>query len=334
MDILNTETLPDGRRVEICRIVTPDATLPEDVVRYFIASLGFDYYREYVNDQNYWRLYYRESLAGRFVPDVIDHHYLARIDGEYAARLWFAYSTRTGHGNFGNVYTEVPFRCLGLMNRLLDHFRADFQTSPATMLCDGSGSEYAVRSYCRFGFRLPYGGTTGMICLCKKGSFQKIAAKAFPGREPTAIRPGGIADQFECDKFRAYTPEMITFPRQTRLGAAAIISDYRIAFQEVLSGNGVILVQETPLGEVPGYAFALRFFGQDILDFGFHLNYLDTLPELLQKTAVAYQHKFSTSPVCVTAEGDVERENALRRASFVEIGGVPGKFRCFSPRFF
>ena len=109
MDILEKGKLPDGRNYEVIRVVTPDPDVPEELIRYFIASFGFDTCRKAVQDLTYWRLYFRESLAGHFAPEVIDHHYVLRVEGVYAGRIWFGYNTRTGHGNFGNVYTEMCF---------------------------------------------------------------------------------------------------------------------------------------------------------------------------------------------------------------------------------
>ena len=41
MDILEKGKLTDGRNYEVIRVVTPDPEVPEELVRYFIASLGF-----------------------------------------------------------------------------------------------------------------------------------------------------------------------------------------------------------------------------------------------------------------------------------------------------
>ena len=146
MDILEKGKLPDGRNYEVIRVVTPDPEVPEELVRYFIASLGFDYYRKYVQDQTYWRLYYRESLAGTLAPEVVDHHYVLRVEGVYAGRIWFGFNTRTGHGNFGNVYTEPDFRRQGVMGILMKHCMEGFRSSSAIQLCCASGSVFAVQS--------------------------------------------------------------------------------------------------------------------------------------------------------------------------------------------
>ena len=76
VEVLEHGNLPDGRGYEILRLVTPEPFVPAEVVRYFSASLGYEKYRNVVQDMAYWRLYFRESLGGRLAPEVIDHHYL------------------------------------------------------------------------------------------------------------------------------------------------------------------------------------------------------------------------------------------------------------------
>ena len=330
MDILEKGKLPDGRNYEVIRVVTPDPEVPEELVRYFIASLGFDYYRKYVQDQTYWRLYYRESLAGTLAPEVVDHHYVLRVEGVYAGRIWFGYNTRTGHGNFGNVYTEPDFRRLGVMGILMKHCMDGFRSSSAIQLCCASGSVFAVRSYCKSGFKLIYGGETGPLCLRKQGSFQDAERAAYPGHEPCKVRPGSIGDQFECDKFLYYTSAWRNFDQRS-FGLAAAVTDYRTAYQEKLSGSGAVNVLATPSGAVCAYAFALRYFGEDILEFRFHPDYPEHLPELIRQTAADYEKMFDAVPVCAAAENAELKLEALRRAGFSEAGGLNGRYRLFRP---
>ena len=329
MNILSSQNLPDGSLLEVCRVITPDPAVPEEVVRYMIASLGYDTWRNAVNELAYWRLYYREALAGNSAPGVIDHLYLARVNGVYAARVWFAYSTRTGHGNFGNVFTEPEFRNRGLMKHLLQPCIEDFHASPAAMLCCTSGNPHAVPSYLKSGFVLIYGGTGGPLCLRKQGTFQEAESAAYPGGEPCSVRAGVLADQFECDKFLAYTRPMYRHPRDHRIGIASFISDYRIAFQEVLSGSGVVNAAETPSGAVAGYAFALRLYGQCVLDFRIHPAYIGAAAELLARTRDGFESKFQEKPCCFIASGDTEREAAVRSAGLVEAGKTEGFFTVY-----
>lgn len=330
MDILEKGKLPDGRNYEVLRVVTPDPEVPEELVRYFIASFGFDYYRKYVQDQTYWRLYYRESFAGTLAPEVIDHHYVLRVDGTYAGRIWFGYNARTGHGNFGNVYTEPDFRRQGVMGILMNHCMDGFRKSPAIQLCCASGSKFAVQSYLKHGFKLIYGGETGPLCLHKQETFQDAERTSFPGHELCTVRPGSIGDQFECDKFLYYTSTWQHFPQRS-FGLASAVTDYRIAFQEKLSGNGAVNVLETPSGNICAYAFALKYFGEDILEFRFHPEYPEHLPELIRRTAADYEKMFDAVPVCAAAEDAEIKLDALRRAGFHEDGGLYTAFRLFRP---
>ena len=163
MPIVSQGNLADGRALRILRFVSPTDDVPEDIVRYVIGSLGFDSYNRYIQAQAYWRSWYRKSFDG-LLEGVASHLYVAEVEGEFAARLWFAYSRENGLGNFGNVYTEPRFRRLGLMNELLGPCMTDFDAAQdARILCCASGNRFAVASYLKHGFRLPFGGETGRL---------------------------------------------------------------------------------------------------------------------------------------------------------------------------
>lgn len=328
MQTINSGFLADGRTYEILRIVTPDDATSVEVVRYFMASLGYEKYRNVVQDIAYWRLYFRESLAGNLAPEVIDHHYLCRVDGQFAGRLWFGYAPRTGHGNFGNVFTEPEFRRLGVMTLLLKHFVADFKASEAQMLCCASGNEFAVRCYCDCGFQLIYGGKSGPLCLCKQGPFAEMERKCYDEPAGWTVRPGTIGDQFDCDKFLAYTSAMWEQDRP-RFGIGALVADYRCAYQEVLSGHGVVKVLENTCGALCGYAFALRLSGQDILDFRVHPKWSEGLPELLAQTSDDFAEHFGTRPVCIIPLEDAVSAMALKNAGRQTAGTLLGKWQAW-----
>lgn len=324
MELLHAEA-----DLKIWRIITPDAAVPARVVRYLMGSLGFDTYRTAVQDHAYWRLYYREALAGHSVPEVIDHLYLAESEGQFAARLWFAYSTRTGRGNFGNVFTEPEFRRRGLMNTLLQYCVEDFHASPARMLCCSSGNKYAVKSYCRQGFKLIFAGETGPLCL-SKSDFYREAAEAYSSLGSLTLRQGVLADQFECDKFLFYLPEMYGQEHNRRTGPAARISDYRIAFQEMLSGNAVLKVAETGRGDIAGYAFAVREYNQNSMDFVVHPKTDNTgVAELLRSTAAEFFRQFQCQPLLFAKAGLPAREALAQAAGMVCIGGIPGEYTVY-----
>ena len=64
MELLKETSMADGRSLRIYRQITPDKEpVPERLIRYMISSIGFDSYRKFVHDQNYWRLYYRAALT-------------------------------------------------------------------------------------------------------------------------------------------------------------------------------------------------------------------------------------------------------------------------------
>ena len=284
MKVMVEKTLQTGEHLRILRFVTPEE-IPERVIRYWIASLRFDTYRLYVSSISYWRLYFREVFAGNFASETVDHIYIAEVNGEYAARMWFAYSKKTLHGNFGHVFTEPAFRKRGLMSELLKVCIADFYASPAKMLCCASGNEGAVRAYVSSGFELIYGGTTGPLALLKKGTFEEEMSRCFEkGGKPCIIREGTIGDQFDCDKNLVYSRNVYCGKRNFRRGIARLIPDFCTAYQGVLSGNGKVFVAENAQGAIIGYAFALNFYGNGVLDFTWNGDYASEIPALLKKT--------------------------------------------------
>jgi GNAT superfamily N-acetyltransferase len=330
MEIIDKGVLPDSRDYEILRIITPDENIPEEIIRYFIASFGFDNHRVAMYGLAFWRAYFRDSLANTYVPKVIDHHYIMKINGEYAGRLWFGYNTKTLRGNFGNVYTETAFRNQGVMKYLLRHFQADFAASPATMLCCESGNPYAVPAYLRCGFKLIYGGSRGPLALCKNGSFQDVEQAVFTGGDDAFIRPGEIGDQFECDKLLAYSDAVYHFPRHHKFGLGVLLSGFQTAYQETLCGNGGILnVLENSSGALPAYAFALDFFKEDFMDFRFHPAYMDKVPELLQRTAAEFTAKTGRQARCMIGIADTERLEIAARAGLTCVGGVDNVYKIF-----
>ena len=308
MKVMLEKTLSSGEKLRILRFVTPEE-IPERIIRYWIASLRFDTYRLYVSSISYWRLYFREVFAGNFAGETVDHIYIAEVNGEYAARMWFAYSQKTLHGNFGHVFTEPAFRKRGLMGELLKICLEDFKQSPATMICCASGSESVVRAYVNHGFELIYGGTTGPLALMKDGTFESVTAKLFdPAGGKCIIREGMIGDQFECDKVLAYSKNVYLGKRNLRRGIANLIPDFCTAYQEMLSGNGKVFVAENEHGAITGYAYALNFCGNGIFDFTWNGDYASEIPDLLRKTAASVDF-----PVVLALDPDDKEKIELAR---------------------
>lgn len=326
MDLLLETTQPDGAQVKIFRLTPPeeDASVIRRMGDYLFHSLGSDNYRQEAIDINAWRLYSLDSLAGQYSSEIVDHFYFAMVDGIPAARLWFGFSRKTGHGNFGNVLTEPEWRRRGLMDQLLDCFSQDFAAEPATFLCCGSGTPYAIRSYRRHGFRMLYGGESGLMCL-GKGDFFKEAARCYPGPGAVTLRPGTIADQFECDRFLACIPVMQNLPGP---GADSGIHNYRTAFQESLSGRACVMVAENGTGSAAGYAFAAVTPCGDRLDLFLHPDYLPAGAELLRQTAAEFQSRFGRTPLLAAAPEDATRQQLARAAGFVP---AENSLRLFRP---
>ncbi len=277
---LNESQLAGGSRLRVYRFVTP-GECPSRFIEYQIWSMGFERWRETALDHHYWRLYYRDHLANDVSSSVVDYLYFAEVDGVLCSRLWFAYSRRSGLGNFGNVFTEPAYRRRGLMKALLYPCVEDFMSSDALMLCCGAGAGHAAREYCRAGFEQIYGGepgTGGPMSLHRPdlGRFLDYASSRFAGDSISLVRVGEAGDQFDVDKFLYYIPEMLHHPGDHRAFAGMRIQDYRFVWQEVLNGNGVVVVAENELGAIVGYAYVLRAFTGNgyLLDFRLHPSYV------------------------------------------------------------
>lgn len=292
MELLKESNLPDGRGLRIYRQITPAAEpVPERLIRYVIASIGFENYRKYVNDQSYWRLYYRSAFDGE---GAVDHLYLAEVDGTFAARVWFGYSPESGLGNFGNVYTETAFRRLGLMKELMVFCVRDFHASPARILCCATGNKIAAASYRSFGFHMIYGGETGPMGIINPqyGShFRDLEKQLFDGSPAVDVRRGTPGDQFDCDKFLFFAGALRGEPRGTA-GPDSFVSDYRTAWQEFKNGNGVTAVAKNAQGAVCAWAYAVKAFGKNCMNFIVHPDNTGDVKKLLEFTAAEFRKLF------------------------------------------
>ena len=325
MELLKETQLSDGRALRIYRQITPDTqAVPERLIRYIISSIGFDSFRKFVHDQNYWRLYYRTAFEGE---GAIDHLYLAEVDGTFAARVWFAYSPTSGFGNFGNVYTEPEFRRLGLMNELMVYCVRDFLASPAKLLCCATGNQYAAASYRKHGFQMTYGGETGMMHIInpRYGShFSDLEKLCFDGSPVVKVRPGTPGDQFDCDKFLVHTSAMRGKGRGTA-GPDAYVSEYRVAWQDHKMGSAVTAVAENAKGTVVAYAYAVKAFGRNCLNFTVHPDNTGDVKELLQFTAAEFRKLFPDEPILIYEASNFALQlEALEKAGMKPVARITG----------
>ena len=325
MELLKETQLSDGRALRIYRQITPDTqAVPERLIRYVISSIGFDSFRKFVHDQTYWRLYYRTACEGE---GAIDHLYLAEVDGTFAARVWFAYSPTSGFGNFGNVYTEPEFRRLGLMNELMVYCVRDFLASPAKLLCCATGNQYAAASYRKHGFQMTYGGETGMMHIInpRYGShFSDLEKLCFDGSPVVKVRPGTPGDQFDCDKFLVHTSAMRGKGRGTA-GPDAYVSEYRVAWQDHKMGSAVTAVAENAKGTVVAYAYAVKAFGRNCLNFTVHPDNTGDVKELLQFTAAEFRKLFPDEPILIYEASNFALQlEALEKAGMKPVARIPG----------
>lgn len=324
MAVLAEKKLADGRRLRIHRFISPGETVPEEVIRYLIGSIGFDSYNKYIVPQAYWRSFYRESFDGK-LTGITSFLYLAEVEGVFAARLWFAYANASGFGNFGNVYTETQYRKLGLMRELMTPCMADFEAADdARILCCASGNLFAVQSYLKHGFRLTYGGDSGPLERTRRpgDTLFAIEKELYQDIRLASVREGRPDDQFVTDKFIAHT-EPVWFRLHARRGAADRIPNYQIARVEASLGNGTVQVACNAAGTVTGYAFAIASGGCGILDFTAHARSFGDVPELLRVTAEKFHREQEMELFFYAFPGDVEKIEAVRNAGAKPVGKTP-----------
>jgi len=323
MEVMNEKKLPGGEPFRLHHWCSPEP-IPARFVRYMAASFGYEKYRESLCDIAYWRLYSRESMNGKFAPEVIDHWFFAEVDGELAARMWFAYSAKSGIGNFGHVETEPEYRKRGIMNEMLPPCMETVRRSPVRMLFCMTGNPVAIRGYEKVGFRLIYGGKSGPLVFAPSEDYEAVSRRAFAGTGMAKIRTGGIGDQFECDKFLAYSESVYPGHRHLRRGPAIWIYEFRSAYQEMCSGNGCVMVAENRQGTIVGYAYALNIMGNPLLDFTVHGDYAADAAKLLQAAVAEYRRKFSGPLFFYAASADCEKIGIAVGAGAVECAVLPG----------
>ena len=324
MAVLAEKKLADGRHLRILRFISPQETVPENVIRYLIGSIGFDSYNKYIIPQAYWRSFYRESFEGK-LTGITSYLYLAEVNGVFAARLWFAYADHSGFGNFGNVYTESDFRRLGLMSELMKPCMADFDTADAArILCCASGNLFAVQSYLKHGFRLTYGGETGPLERTRRpgDTLFSIENELFQDTRLAAIRDGRPDDQFVTDKFIAHT-EPVWFRLHSRRGPSERIPNFQIARVEASIGNGTVQVACNAAGTVTGYTSAILQGGSGILDFTALEQSFGDVPELLRAAAARFHQLFDAELFFYASPADTEKLKAVRAAGAELAGKTP-----------
>ena len=240
-EIMGSVRLTDGAEAVIVRYIPPD----DDGGRGLYAV------------SHEWNTYYKRAFFSGHNEYIEDRVYYAEVDGFPAARLWFAWSKRTFHGNFGNIYTNPGQRRRGLLNALLAVYREEFAASPAKMLCC-SASGYRIPLYMRYGLRTLHGDMEhDAMCAIKPeyGSFAEYARNAYRDTHAAKIRGGDPGDQFDCDKFFILTDPMWQTPEWPFVMGS--VQSFQAALNRELDAGGATAVAENAAGFVTGYAAAV-----------------------------------------------------------------------------
>ena len=315
LEKISTEKL-DADELGIWRVKTDTPT--EGALRFLRllqGTTGNDNPRSGRRDLSYWRIYFHDAFAGKNCPEIMDHFYFAEVNGEIAARLWFAYAPAGDFGNFGNVLTVPEFRRRGILRRLMPHFLKDFEESPAKCLACITGSPFAARTYMDYGLKLIYPGSVGPMALVKPewGSFRELDDRLFADASPVRFRRGVLGDQFRIDKFLCYCRAFHEEPPKSQL------MDYRCCMQETLGGNGRIAVAENTAGAPVGFAWAGLVDGLQRMTFLLHPRAGDAGARFLREFGSA-----ADRPVFIQEAGDERSRSWMRSASAVCRCDLPG----------
>ncbi len=205
-----------------------------------------------------WKHYYNRAMIEGHDQFIEDRVFIAEVEGVPAARLWYGWSKRTLRGNYGNIFTNYAHRKRGLLNFLLECFKADFDASPAQMLCCHA-SGWRIPVYEKFGFHVLHGNVENDAMGIVKpefGSCRQLMNRLYADCTVAKLRDGDCGDQFDCDKCLVYTDAMW---RRTRpfVFAGDQNSDYMTSLNRVLEKKGVIAVAENAAGAIVGYASAI-----------------------------------------------------------------------------
>ncbi|MBP5640521.1 MAG: hypothetical protein J6X55_13635 [Victivallales bacterium] len=205
-----------------------------------------------------WKHYYNRAMIEGHDQFIEDRVFIAEVDGVPVARLWYGWSKRTLRGNFGNIFTNYAHRKRGLLNFLLECFKADFDASPAQMLCCHA-SGWRIPVYEKFGLRVLHGNKENDamgIVKPELGSCKLLMNRLYADCTVASLRDGDCGDQFDCDKCLVYTDAMWRCSRSF-VFAGDQNSDYMTSLNRVLEKKGVIAVAENEAGAIVGYAAAI-----------------------------------------------------------------------------
>ena len=323
MELVSDKLLATGETLRIWHWQAPEE-MPQRYVNYIIASFA-----ELGGPGNYyaggWVSYILSTTSGREFPGIKDHWFIADVDGVSAGRLWFAYSPKTGRGNFGNIATEPAYRRRGVLSELLKVFKTVVdKLDDVKMLCCITGKEYAADSYRKVGFETVNGARTGVMCFCKKGVFRDVSAKAFAGKEIAKIRPGERNDQFDVDKFLLFQDELRFRDCHQFCGYSTWFAEFRLIYQEAHNENGIVMVAENEQGTIVAYSYALLVNLTPFFNFVCHPAYLRKADKLLRRTAELFHEKFKTRAHFFCEVNDAEKISLAERAGAEPYLIIPG----------
>ena len=313
MELVADKVLANGETLRIWHWKAPEE-MPQRYFSYILASFaGLGGLANFYGSG--WASYIRATTEGKEYPAIKDHWLIADVDGVSAGRLWFAYSSKTGRGNFGNIATEPNYRRRGILKELLKAFKAEAdKCDDMRMLNCVTGKEYAADSYRRVGFETVNGARVGVMCYCKNSTFKQESETAFRGTEIANIRPGERKDQFDIDKFLLFQDVIRYNDYHNFIGYTTWYAEFRLIYQEAMNGNGVVMVAENKQGTIVAYAYALLVNGTPFFNFVCHPAYIRKADKLLRRTATLFNEKFGVKSHFFCDKDDAEKIAVAQRA--------------------
>ena len=84
----------------------------------------------------------------------------------------------------------------------------------------------------------------------------------------------------------------------------------------------------TPSGYVVGFAYALNYYGETVMDFTTHPLYTENAAELLKRTVAEFEGQ--QQPLLYIHIDDTERHVLALKAGFSNVAIVPGRYVVYS----
>ncbi len=240
--------------MEIINLVAPVAHEWQEKLEFFIQESKTDD----------WKLDIHHRIIGDYADNCVDSYILAvNEQSDIIGILWYGYSKQSGFGNFGHVFVAHNYRRQGILKKLMDCFDESFHNSSAKMLCC-SATETAGICYLKYGFKFLFDQKSGPMAIVNRNEHRDFSDYENELLECSSIqvRNATYADQFDVDKFLAYTSDVYNQGYQSiRSFNDEFYVDFRQIQILVNQNKADIFVAVNHKNLIVGYAYILKEYG-------------------------------------------------------------------------